>query len=78
MWISAKNIPILTIWKIIILIYFCAHLNLIEDNSIHDLDYSFSFETDKISLDDMNAIGAVKRIVSNSEYMAKLLKENIN
>ena len=68
----------MTIWKIIILIYFCAHLNLIEDNSIHDLDYSFSFETDKISLDDMNAIGAVKRIVSNSEYMAKLLKENIN
>ena len=54
-------------WKIIILIYFCAPLNLIEDNSIHDLDYSFSFETDKISLDDMNAISTVNRIVFNLE-----------
>ena len=46
---------------------FCVPLNFIEENSIHNLDYSFPFETDKISLDDMNAISTVNRIVFNLE-----------
>lgn len=50
-------------------------VDAIESEGMKVSDLTFAFNSKNLSIEDMEAISAVNRIVLNSEYMAKLLSK---